>query len=892
LGLVKLAFLSIKRKKLRSALLLLGIVISVGLITGVTAAVDGISKSYINSMLDTLGKTDLIVSDNDWRDFDFETVENSFSISGILDYVERFQRWTDGSTSENSTTSTPMNVVGIDPEKDEEYGQYTVIDGSIQSLSDGLSPTENICIISETFADSLGVGVDNYIYIYTWAYDPSTHAAEKTEHRFQITAVIRDLGKVYEFDPEDPSEFWQDKRVIFVHIDKAQEMFDTENVTQVLIDVADTYSTTEVENELKEILGAQFSVANLREHLSLRAEESVSHIGEATLPIIIIVVVLGVMLILNVMFINVTERKYEIGVLRSLGTSRFQVFKMFIFEGLLIGVFGAIGGVGFAVVASTLTASLLGGAVLQISESTALGFQFTPYHVLLGLLVGILFTTIASVAPAIFASKINLIEALRPSMRGFAKKRARSIVGVVSCIGLLVTGVFFIFTTMGGPTEEGPDPTGTIGFILTAFGLIWATGYFIKHLSWPFSRMVGKLGILVERNIVRNRRRSVFTYGMLTFCVAMILITGTIFSSMANATQISAKYDVGADISLNVSAPLEFENTIKSMSGVANCAGVMVNWDSDFSTDGTVLSDVDVRLLGINGANYFSVINEVRFSEIWDGLSENDVFDKISSERGYIILQDALLENIGLNLGDNITWITDNGSRMNFQIIAAANLISGAWETVWSTWALKYGKFVAVVSASDLTPFKGEFADVFYVSAEENEDTKTLANEIQALCQANGYAVEEIQTEVQKRESYETMFAQINNSFTIAILFIVLLSGLGVMVATVYTVIERRREIGVIRACGISTRQSIAIFTSESFVLALIGFCVGVAIGLPFAYLMINSITFSPVIPMEFVFPWGSIQFAFIACIVAASISTIYPAYKITKLKVTDSLRR
>ena len=819
-------------------------------------------------------------------------MENSFSISGILDYVERFQRWTDGSTSENSTTSTPMNVVGIDPQKDEEYGQYTVVDGSIQSLSEGLSSTENLCIISETFANSLGIGVDNYIYIYTWAYNPITHAAERVEHRFQITAVIRDFGKVYEFDPDDPAEFWQDKRVIFVHIDKAQEMFNTENITHVLVDVADAYSTAEIENELKEALGAQFSIANIREHLSLRAEESVSHIGEAILPILIIVTVLGVMLILNVMFINVTERKYEIGVLRSLGTSRFQVFKIFILEGMLIGVFGAIGGVGFAVVASTLTASLLGGAVLEMGEATKLGFEFTPYHVLFGLLIGILFTTIASVAPAIFASKINLIEALRPSMRGFTKKRALRIVGIAVCIGLLATGTFLIFTTVGAPTGEGPDPTGTVGFIMTAFGLIWATSYFIKRLSWPFSRAVGRLGILVERNIIRNRRRSVFTYGMLTFCVAMILITGTIFSSMANATQLSAKYEVGADISLNVGAPLEFENTIRSMSGVADCAGVIINWDSDLSTNGTVLSELDVRLLGVNGANYFSTIHEIRFTEILDGLSENDVFDKISSERGYIILQDALLEETGLGLGDNVTWVTDNGSRVNFRIIAAANLISGAWETVWSTWAVKYGKFVAVVSASDLTPFKGEFADVFYVSAQENEDTKTLANEIQALCQANGYAVEEIQTEVQKRESYETMFAQINNSFTIAILFIVLLSGLGVMVATVYTVIERRREIGVIRACGISTRQSIAIFTSESFVLALIGFCVGVAIGLPFAYLMINSITFSPVIPLEFVFPWGSIQFAFIACIVAASISTIYPAYKITKLKVTDSLRR
>lgn len=889
LGLAKIAFLSLGRKRLRTALLILGIVIGVGLLTGMSAATDGLTKTFSDAVSDRLGKTDLIVRPNATNYFNFNLIENSLATSDVAGYAKRFQQWTLVSTRQNFSSPTYMYLVGINPQEDEQFGKYMIVNGSIPSMSEGVSSTDNWCIITESVADVLGVGVNDHIWFATW--NMSKKGAQVAQRpQFSVKAVIRDYGKVYDFDPKDPTSFWPVYNSIFLHIGRMQSIFSTQNVTHVLVHVSDISKSQTVADALQSQLGSSFAVCNVKQQTLQSVEKALTVIKTVSTSMAGMAAVVAAMLILNVMFIAVSERKFEIGVLRAMGSSRLQIFRLFLLEVLFIGLIGAFGGVGFAILATKLILMVMESFVVK--PNLALEFVFTPYHALFGFAVGVGFTLIAGLVPAISASRVRVVEALRPRMRVFRRRLIWSLASVFLGAFFVGSGVWLMDTGFKGLVSVSSlGYIVVIGFVLAAIGVLFVTSPLLGVFSRALTPLLGKLGVLVHRNILRNLRRSVFTYATLAFCVALLVTIGSTLGSLKNSSTLSVQYSAGSDIVVSTSAPWSFAGEIKSIAGVKSCSPNWIISNCNF-TRNNALSNVKVRLIGVNSTEYFDTIYEIKLTKTLNGISSSEVFRKIVEQRGYIIIQDKLAENLTVNVGDTLTWTTTNNTRVKFTVVAVASLITGVWETVWVDWASKYGYFAAVVSVRDVSRFHASNADEFLVSVSEGADPKVVANDIRGLCRVKGYPINWIGVTAEQLELVKESYNQIYNYFMVTTIFSVMVSGLGVMAAMAYTVLERRREIGVLRAFGVSRRQILMVFVGEAFLLSLIGFAVGLATGLSLTYYMITSLPTSSLAPLSFTLPWETVGYALIACVLAAFVSSLYPAYKLSKLKVTEALRR
>ena len=297
----------------------------------------------------------------------------------------------------NGKEKFPVMVVGVLPRFENSFSPVpnSVVQGKFIDV-----PGEGI-VIGENLAKLFDFKVGDLAYVYSTTVDGQPNLLI-----LPIIGIFK--TKYIEFD----------KLTVFLHLDDAKGLFNTEGVNEIIVKLKKTSFSKDVSKALKDKL-KEFKVEDWEETEVVKIFKQGTE-GDAVMYVIIFCIILLIALstIMSTMYVSVYERTKEIGTLRAIGWSRGEIFKLFLFESLGIGVIGSLIGVFLGGVSSFLlyffpiSFEAYGEAIAELS---IMRITSDPrwYDFVIGFIVGVFATYLSGILPSLRASKMIVTEALR-----------------------------------------------------------------------------------------------------------------------------------------------------------------------------------------------------------------------------------------------------------------------------------------------------------------------------------------------------------------------------------------------------------------------------------------------------------------------------------------------
>jgi putative ABC transport system permease protein len=904
MSLAKLSLLQLKRKKIRTLVLILSIMLALSLLIGLNAGVAGMQKSYTDLVGTSLGFTDLIVNSNTTSlDFSTDNIEPLLNNDSIAVYSCRVQHWMPlASASGNFSGSSGGYLIGVNPTVDESFGSYKVTAGNYTSISQALANGDSSCVLGERFAKRLNLTVGDTLIVGYYNQSQSVPKEPAQTLSLTVECIIQDNGRTYWFNSDDPTSFSKISSDITVNLNVAQKLFylNSTDATYIYVHLQDLKQAPTVQANLQDALGSNYTVGNLKANLYKSLEQNFSTYQTISSIVGGMALMIAAMLLLNAMLANISERKREIGILRSIGSSKAQVFGVFMAELLPVTFAGVMASIPLSMVSARLITSILPALnVANVGTASSIEFSFPISSLVSGLVIGVALTLIVGLVPALLACRMKPIEALHPQMRSVHGTKKLKLIAPIAGFILVSLGLFLVQNGFSASTSWFPTATALIGYAATLIGAILCATLVLPPLSAAFSQLLrpftGRAAVLVHRNILLNFRRSVFSYGAFAVSIALLVSFSSLVSTAASYNLAVDKQSAGADMQFWVNAPANFSDQLKAVKEVKNAAGVgyLSYEQSNFTFNSNRQNQVMVA--GIASEDYFDVIYDIHLTSTLNGMSPEQVYASVSQNSGNIILQDALAQNLTAQVGDYIVWSITNQTgtyEQNMQVVATADLVAGRWETI-SNYAAGY--YTAIVNFKDMQTFRptllADNIDEFYISIDPSANLTQVKNALSQKCQNAGYTPT-IYTAQDLLSQTQTSFDQTELLAVSVTAFFVIVGALGITAATAYTVMERKREIGVLTALGMDKQQNRVIIAGEALLLALIGTVVGAVSGLGLSLFAMHVIPWwaNIAVPSLVVSPLTLAVAAFVIA-VSAVLSSVYPAHRISKLNTVDALR-
>lgn len=415
---------AIKTQKMRTFLTTLGVIIGIAAIVALTSLTEGLSASISAQFEEGFSTKALTVSKagggfgGGEADADFDMLLEDVAIFDSIEHIELAMAVIQKTcTLEIGGTDTTVVVYGVDLKKYTQiYRTFEAEKGVIPTDSGNTTIVIGHSIYLPWNNNTVAYDVSDDITI-TWLEKVGMVYEDKT-YDSTVGAVIAEIGGMG-FGPSD--------RGLYMQIDKASEIFDTEVVSQfiVLLDDDSDAVIEAVSAEIEEAFGDQVSVTSATAIL-----DTISSVF-GTMQIFLIaisgisLVVAGIG-IMNIMIVSVMERTREIGIIKALGLKNRSILLVFLFESLLIGLIGSVLGIlagwfGGSFLMTMISAMMGGGGLPGGGEGggmSTMGFgTITPVisWTLIGtaLLFGVAVAVIFGLYPAWRASKMEPVEALR-----------------------------------------------------------------------------------------------------------------------------------------------------------------------------------------------------------------------------------------------------------------------------------------------------------------------------------------------------------------------------------------------------------------------------------------------------------------------------------------------
>jgi putative ABC transport system permease protein len=538
--------------------------------------------------------------------------------------------------------------------------------------------------------------------------------------------------------------------------------------------------------------------------------QAISFISRFLLIFAGISLVVGSFLIVNTFSILVAQRSRELALLRALGASRRQVTRSVMFEAVVLGFLGATIGLALGVLLAIGIRALFASFGLDLSGQPLI---FRPRTFVASYAVGIVVTTVAAYLPARRAARIAPVSAMRDeTAMSESSLRRRMVTGLAMLAGgvaLMVTGLF----------ADVPQPGYWVGggILAALLGAAAASPVvskpFLSVASVVYQRLFGAIGRLAGENSLRNPRRTAATASALMIGLALV-------STMA-IVGASSKASIDKTVADNFQGDLVISNVvgerfspsigdrIARVDGVASVTRIR-------SVRTTVAGD-DTGLMAVDPAN---LTRSVRVSMV-----EGSATDL---RRGTVLVTEQRATRDHLQVGDRVSMAMPDGAR-TYEV---AGIIADNNPVLYSAFT---------TTLDTLTEAGFQPADNLLLV---NETAGSDSGQVKAAVEA---ATADLPTvTVKDQEGYA---AEQRGQFNQLLFLVYALLGLALLIAVLgivntlaLSVIERTREVGLLRAIGLSRPQLRRMVRLESIVIAVLGALLGVAMGVVFGIALMASL--------------------------------------------------
>ena len=850
----KIASRSLPKRRARTILTIAAVFLGVALLVGInmaTASALGEFNNYINKFW---GATDIIVTYGTEAPFyPNQTLSKVLSDPLVRQTTQRLN-WL-GATG-NSASNTTFFIVGVDPKTDFDYATFNITGSS--RISFGEAVVDNI------LAQKYGLIVDSTFEIFTLTSQGNIRPIP-----LRVTGInysLRNLGSsIYMYLPDLQSDLVLGGQITHIYA----SLYDS---TKALL----------VESDLQKLLPL-YDVSAPKAEAVERISGQTAGFQIGLNVMIAISLVVCSFIVFNTLFMTVMERTYEIGIMRAVGSSRSQIFRIFLAEGLLIGALGTIagilGGLGLARLFTSVFETTFNVPSLPVAE-------LTPNIVITGLVAGFSAVFAGALYPAISASRINIIQAIRPSARNARRQLPLS--------GVSLTGIVLLGLGASESLRLTPFHIAYLDVILVPIGLILLgavffgrTGRAIMLLVFPASRTVR---YVASRSGRRRLLRNTVSFGMIAITLSFAIMIGGIQSGVQEALQQGIQEALGADIILvaNESIPISFTSNLTRITQVASATPLSP-------------SDVPAKALGKSGNSSIGILavdpsvfpNIISYTFV-NSPTVSQVYSQLASDNRSLLIPDSLASKLGVVVGDQLSILTRN-STVNNTNSTVPFTVAG----VFTGPVLQYIQFgehfasdsVVVSFAAQREYFDGrDTAPLFLVDLRSQYKSQAagVARDITTMFPQYNFG----ENSLTLGELLSLVNSTINRIFALILLilyFALLIASLGIGATMIMSVSDRRREIGLLRSQGVSRLQITGLFLGEGTYLGLFGFLLAVPGGLLLLKGATNSTSLAGFF-IPFIIPYGAIVQALILALAAVLTGSLYPAVRASRLEITRAL--
>jgi putative ABC transport system permease protein len=840
-------------RKLRTALTAIAIVLGVAMVCGTFILTDSIDQAFDSIFTDSRQGSNAVVSGKTA----FELSDGGGTAAPSIDesLLADVRALPDVQAAEPSVDSDSTQLIGEDG-KAIVYGGAPNLGFSIANgdspfnpltLVDGRWPAANEVVIDKSTADKEGFHVGDTIGVQ----------AEGPVRQLRIAGVVK-FGSVSTIGGATLAGF---------DLATAQQLFGKPGkIDEIAVAAKPGVSDEQLADALRQALPSNVTVRTGQEQATEDASSVNSFISffrGFLLAFAGIALFVGSFVIANSLSITIAQRTREFATVRTIGGSRRQILGSIVIEALAMGILASLAGLILGLALAEGLFWLFDAVGFTLPNQ---GLIFETRTVVVSLLVGILVTLLASLRPAIRATRVPPIAAVRegatlPEGR-FARFRLPG--------SILLTALGFAALLFGlfGP---GLGTTGVLvwmglGALLIFFGVALLSERLVRPLAATLGafapRIGGAPGALAQENARRNPQRTASTAAALMIGLALVTLVAVLAGSITTT----------------------FRGAVDQLWGGADYA---ITAQNNFQPIPVTVADAAAKTPGVEsvgnvrtgdaqafGSRIFATavdppVGRILSMEWKDG--SNQVVSDLGSDGAFV--DDGYADSHDLTVGSPVALTFANGETKRYDV-------EGIFEP--PTGGSPFGP--VTISAAEWDRHnenpKNLYSFVTMQGGETPQNLEALERQLQDFPNAKA----------QPRDEFiDNQIAGLNSILNVLFVLLalsVIVSLFGIVNTLVLTVFERTRELGMLRAIGMTRRQVRRMIRYESVITALIGGALGIGLGIVLGALLIARVD-----EIDFSVPYVQVIVFAIAAIVVGLLAAIFPARRAARLNVLEALQ-
>lgn len=607
---------------------------------------------------------------------------------------------------------------------------------------------------------------------------------------------------------------------------------------------------TVLRDRVAKVLPAEFEAVTgtqMREDAESEIAQMMSFVRTFLLVFALISIFVGAFIIFNTFSMLVAQRTRELALLRAVGAARKQVTRAVLGEAFVLGLVGSTLGLAAGAGLAKLLQSLF-----DTGDGSALVFTFSP--VLWSYAVGVLVTMAAAYFPARRAAKVPPVAAMRDDIAMPQRSlRIRIIIGAsLTALGAVLSGI--------GIAGMGSQPLALLG--AGALGVFLGITMLAPVISRPVIRVLGAPlprlfrtpGRMARENALRNPRRTAATAAALMIGLALVSTINVLSASMSASIGKSVDKQFGVDYVVQSEGGREFSPA--AVAAVGKVPGV---------EQATVLYEGRMNIDG-KSTSYLAGDTEA----ITTGLRMKMRSGPARANAGELLLDEDTAAKRKLTVGSSVQARFPDGETETFKVVGIyPKGEAGPWLLPES-----------VHLEHTATPL----ADLALVNV-RNADTATKQAIERSLAD---YPQVEVQDRADVKEQAQQEINGLVQILTMLLALSIIIAAVGVVNTLALSVIERTREIGLLRAVGTSRRQLRRMIRLESVMIAVFGAVLGIAVGTGFGAAIQNGLADDGLDVL--VVPVATLLLYVVLAAIIGVLAALWPAWRAGRMNVLKAI--
>ena len=839
-------------RKLRAALTAVAIVLGVAMISGAFILTDTLSQSFNGIFEESYKTTDAVISSKVAIKLDDGSTEAPAFSDSVLIQVQHLPgvRAAEGSIDDEAQLVDAKGkaigkagegvAAGIDPEGDQSLNPLKLVSGDW--------PREGEIAVDASTAKSESFKVGDTVGAF----------ADGPVAKYKLSGIVR-------FGTEDALG---SITISVFDLATAQRLFGKEGKFDLIsVGAEEGVSETELAQQITPLLSETTQVKTATAQAAADSKETqdgLNFIKYFLLGFGGIALFVGSFVIANTLAITVAQRMRELATLRTLGASRRQVLGSVLLESLVIGLIGSILWLFLGLAIAVGLMSLLKAIGIDLPTS---GYVFSTRTILVSIGVGTLVAILASLRPAFRATRVEPIAAVREGAVLPPSRFARYALVTSAIVGAAAVGLFSYGVFGHGLELKVRIVALVLGVLLMFVAVAMIASRIVRPLAYvlgaPGARFGGAAGKLARQNAVRNPARTASTAAAVMIGLALITFVAVIGQGFKSSFSDAVNTLFVADYSVSGGTNGE-ALTNKAAKAVAKAPGVLEV--SEMRSGEAKVKGKKVLVTGVDA-------NVTRVAAVDWASGSNTIPAALGSDGAFLTKRWA--DDHSLTVGSPVDVKMQTGKTVRFHVIGIINPPKGG---------SPFGD-VSISTAAFDASFADHANDLTLVNVQggpSDANTAALEKSLAAFPAANVETREEFKSSRTKQitQSLQILYALLGLS--------IIVSLFGVINTLVLSVFERTRELGMLRAIGMTRRQVRRMIRHESVVTALIGAALGIIVGIFLAVLTTLAVSQYGIV---FAVPYGTLVVFVVIAILAGVLAAIFPARRASRLNVLEALQ-